>query len=123
MDFDELIATWPEITRPAAQAARKLILSQHPAIIEQIAGGEKVRYAAYFIGEPIHVVAVLGGGKDHCKLYLHHTSKISTGKLKLEGKGKHARHIKLFSASQLAGADYAVALKAVTEIAYQSSQK
>ena len=72
---------------------RNILVNVSPKPDEAFLGGAKVRMSSYSIAK--QMVCVLGPSKDHCKLYLHHTDKVSTGSLKLEGKGKHSKTVKV----------------------------
>jgi hypothetical protein len=90
----------PEIIA-IADKLREIVLSEDEAIAEDIFGGQKVRMASYSIGAKTNVVGVIGMAEDHCKIFLHHLDQVPTRDLPFEGKGKHARHVKLFQIEDL----------------------
>lgn len=98
------------------KALRKLILELDPTIEEEFLGGAKVKLVSYSIGNRNNVVAVYSPSANHCKLYLHHTDKIDTKGLKLEGKGKHAKHVKIKTFEQLVIQFYKSVLVQVVEV-------
>lgn len=97
MTFNDLLIGHSEPLQKILKNLQKLILKLNPAIEEDIYGGAKVQMASYSIGRKDNVIAVTGIGKDHVKLFLHHTHKIDAKGLKLEGKGKHAKHVKIYA--------------------------
>ena len=75
--------------------------------------------AYYFVGDYNNAVGVIGTAKDHCKLFLHHTDHINTAGLQLEGKGKHAKHVKIFSLDEIQqNSIYSEYIKKIALIAY-----
>lgn len=97
MTFKDILTDQPEYLQNIANEVRKLILKTDESIEENIYGGAKVKMSLYSIGGTDNVLYGIGFGKDHVKLYLHHTDKpgADTTGLKLEGKGKHARTVKI----------------------------
>lgn len=97
MSFESAIQNVSPDLQQVAQTLRKLILQTDKRIEENIYGGAKVKTVLYSIVGSNNVLYGIGTGKDHIKLYLHHTDKdgVSTDGLKLEGKGKHARTVKI----------------------------
>ena len=116
MTFDDISSGFPEPMIALAQSIREVILAQSPDITEHFHGSAKVRMGSYYIGPNTNVVAVLGLAQDHCKLFLHHTDKIDAMGLKLEGKGSHARHVKIRSIDELKAGPYGEVLAQVTRI-------
>ena len=72
--------------------------------------------ASYSIGRPDNVIAVIRQAFSHVKLFLHHTDKIDTSGLQLEGKGKHAKHIKIKNKEAMEENVYRDVLEHVTQI-------
>lgn len=97
MIFEDILENKPEEMRGIALQVRSLILKTDKRIDEGVYGGEKVRMSLYSIGSDTNVLYGLGVDEDHVKLYLHHTGKpnVDVAGLKLEGKGKHAKHVKI----------------------------
>jgi hypothetical protein len=93
---------------------RDLSLTIHPDIIEDCYGGKAVQMALYSIHKKDNVTHGISASKDHCKIFLHHFDKVDTSKFKLEGKGKHSRHIKIFEVQDI---DKNSLLKVLKEIA------
>lgn len=80
---------------------REIIKALDPRVEEGFYGGKVVKMASFSIGKSDNVIAVLSPAAHHLKLYLHHTDKVDTGDLKLQGKGKHAKHIKIESKEEV----------------------
>ena len=116
MQFTDIIKGNSEEIVEVMTLLQTLILSLDERIEEDIYGGKVVKMASYSIGRKDNVIAVIGPGKDHCKLFLHHIDKIDSKGLKLEGKGKHTRHIKIKSRQQMDDAAYAEVLQKVVDI-------
>ena len=116
MQFADIVKGHPQELVEVMTFLQALILSLDKRIEEGIYGGKVVRMASYSIGRADNVIAVTGLGKDHCKLFLHHTDKIDPGGLKLEGKGKHARHVKIKSRRHMDDEVYRDVLQQVVDI-------
>lgn len=97
MTLDDVLENQSEEVKDIFHQLRKILIDISPKLDEAFLGGAKVRMSSYSINEKM--VSVLGPAKDHCKLYLHHTDKVDTGILKLEGKGKHAKTVKVRNTS------------------------
>lgn len=110
MTFDDIFTTKPtQELATLAQQVRSIALTVDKRIEENIYGGAKVRMALYSIGGSNNVLYGIGLGKDHIKLYLHHTENADTETLLLEGKGKHAKTVKIKTVDK----DYLIILKRV----------
>lgn len=116
MQFEDIIKGHSHELVEIMTFLQTLILSLDERIEEGIYGGKVVRMASYSIDKADNVIAVIGLGNDHCKLFLHHTDKIDPRGLKLEGKGKHARHIKIKSRQHMDDAVYADVLQQVVDV-------
>lgn len=120
----ELRELWPEVSDElifVAQRLQKIILSQSDRILEDAGGGAKVKMSLYSIGAKDNVLAVIGMGKDHCKLYLHHTDKIDTEGLLLKGKGKHAKTLWVSSSAEINEETLNKVLARITKIALEKA--
>jgi hypothetical protein len=73
--------------------------------------------ASYSINRKNNVIAVVGPAKDHVKLFLHHCDKLDTKGIKLQGKGEHAKHVKLFKLEDFDEDTYKNVIGQVVEIA------
>lgn len=120
MDLSKLWPTADAELLKVANRLRELILSQSDQIEENAGGGEKVKMTLYSLGRNDNVLAVIGMGKGHCKLFLHHTDKIDTLDLKLRGKGKHAKTVWISSLDEIIEPTFETVLKQITQIASQN---
>lgn len=93
--FEELLAPHPKEVREVALWLRELIVTEFPQLEERIYGGTKVANALYSVGAPDRVALGLQPGKGCVKLFLHDPEHLQTDVWRLEGSGKHMRHIKL----------------------------
>jgi hypothetical protein len=100
--FEQLVAPFPVAIQEAAAALRAVVLTHFPNAHEHVSGGLKFATALYSIGKPTNVVCGLQPTATHCKYFLHHVRPGDIPDLRLEGTGKHARHVKVASAA-LAG--------------------
>ncbi len=116
MVFQDIVEGYPEELVEIMTFFQSLILSLDERIEEGIYGGKVVRMASYSMGRPDNVIAVTGLGKGHCKLFLHHTDKIDTKGLKLQGKGKHAKHIKINHRQSMDDDIYTEVLRQVADV-------
>jgi hypothetical protein len=94
-EVKDIIADKPNSIQLLFSLVRDAMLATSPLIKEEILGGNKVKMAYYSIGDRNNPVGVIGPAKDHVKLFFHHFNTVDTTGLKLEGSGKHARHVKL----------------------------
>lgn len=109
MTFEDIYTNQPQALIDIVHQLRGLILDTDNRIEEHVYGGEKVRMTLYSINHTNNVLYGLAVAKDHVKLYLHHTEKADTQTLKLEGKGKHAKTVKIKTVDE----DYLTIVKRV----------
>jgi hypothetical protein len=95
--FTEVVAPFPQQIREVAERLRGLLLSAFPVLDEGIHGGTKVATALYSVGAPDRVALGIQPGPRFVKLFIHDPEHLPDTEFKLEGKGKHMRHIKLTS--------------------------
>lgn len=79
------VATW----------LRNLILAEFPQVEENIYGGTKVANALYSIGSTNRVALGIQPGERFIKFFVHDPEHLPATPFKLEGSGKHMRHVKL----------------------------
>jgi DNA helicase IV len=101
MTFEIIKKDRPESIRKTAQKLRNIIFETLGDIDENIYGGKKVQNALYSKGDPNNVVCGIQTNDKYCLFYLHKTDVVNTDGLKLEGKGKHAKHVKFASAAEI----------------------
>lgn len=92
--FAELVEPFPSSIRETAGWLRDLILESFPHVEERIYGGSKVANALYSVAAPDAVALGIQPGKRFVKLFIHDPEHLGTPGFKLEGRGKHMRHIK-----------------------------
>jgi len=97
MTFTDIIQNCPSEVAAVTRSLRDMILRTDKHIEENIYGGSKMRMALYSIGNANNVLYGLQASGSHCMLFLHHADKVDTGTLKLDGRGKYARHMKISS--------------------------
>jgi len=95
MTFDALLEDKPEQLKKTAMQLKGLALRVDRLIHEQIFGGSKSKVALYSKGKPDNVLFGIQLTEKYCVLYLHYTDEADTMSLKIEGDGKHAKHVKL----------------------------
>jgi hypothetical protein len=66
-----------------------------PNAEENIYGGLMVANALYSIGGPAKVICGIQPDKIQCRLFLHNVADVKLPGIKIEGAGKHARHVKV----------------------------
>jgi len=92
--FDDVIAPHPKPTRELAKRLRELVMDVLSNTDEQIVGGASVGLALYTHSDTNKVMCGVQPSGKTCLLYVHHLKKLDHPRLKLEGKGKHAKHIR-----------------------------
>lgn len=95
--FEELVKPFPAEIREIAEWLRSLVLAEFPQLDENIYGGSKVANALYSVGGTERVALGIQPGGSYVKLFIHDPEHLPETEFKLEGKGKHMRHIKLDS--------------------------
>jgi hypothetical protein len=93
--FEDLLAGHSAPTQAICRALRGLVQATLPQPVEGIYGGAKVGLALYSIGDGKKVVCGIQPTGDECLFYLHYLKPENSPRLKLEGKGKHALHIRI----------------------------
>jgi hypothetical protein len=92
--FDEMVRPFPTGVQETAHWLRSLILQSFPQVTEGIHGGAKVANALYSVGRPDAVALGLQAGARFVKLFIHDPDHLGKPSFRLEGRGKHMRHIK-----------------------------
>lgn len=118
MEFADILENRPAELQELAQDVRSILLKIDKRIDENVYGGKKVRIALYSIGGDTQVLYGLSIGKDHVQLYLHHADKpgVDVAGLKLEGKGKHAKHVKIKTLNTEVKKQVTAACKSILEV-------
>jgi hypothetical protein len=93
--FEALIAPFPAPIQEIARWLRELILAEFPQVDENIYGGTKVGNALYSIGSTDRVALGIQPGERFVKLFVHDPEHLPPTPFKLEGSGKHMRHVKI----------------------------
>lgn len=91
----EVFAEQPVKIRTLAKSLRKLALGTKPRLTENAYGGAKVRLTLYSLDQPSNVVCGIQPAYDGCLFYLHHVTPADSSVVKIAGKGKHARQIRV----------------------------
>ena len=94
-NFNELVAPFPKEVRTVAFGLRRMIGEALPRAEENIYGGLLVANALYSIGDPTKVICGIQPDKIQCRLFLHNVADLKPPGIKIEGTGKHARHVKV----------------------------
>lgn len=116
MTFEEMIKERPEDVRNTAFRLRKYVVETLPNVDENIYGGKKVQNALYSKESANRVVCGIQANDNFCMLYLHKTDEVNTDSLKLEGKGKHAKHVKFKSPNEVDGLNLSKILESIYQI-------
>ena len=96
--FELMIENRPKVIQSTANKLREIILNSLDDIEENIYGGKKVQNALYSKkGNTQKVVCGIQTNDNYCIFYLHKTDQVDTNAFKLEGSGKHAKHVKFQS--------------------------
>lgn len=93
--FEALVAPYPPQVREVATWLRRVIITEFPQLEENVYGGTKVAMALYSIGGADRVALGVQPGERFVKLFVHDPEHLPKTSFKLEGKGKHMRHVKL----------------------------
>jgi hypothetical protein len=93
--FAALVRPYPADVRAIAEWLRTELMREFPQLQESVSGGLKSGTALYSVGGLEHVAVGMQPGDGFVKFFLHDHSLIRAGRFRLEGAGKHSRHIKL----------------------------
>ncbi|MEM8545316.1 MAG: DUF1801 domain-containing protein [Cyanobacteria bacterium P01_H01_bin.119] len=93
--FEALVAPFDTSIQHVAFDLRDLVKQAFPDFDEHIYGGLAVGNALYSRGGTASVLCGIQPAWNHCKLYVHNVSDLKQAGLKIEGSGKHARHVKV----------------------------
>jgi hypothetical protein len=92
--FEDLLTGYAAPLQDVCRALRGLVQENEPELKEGIYGGAKVGLALYCSAAGKVVCGIQPSGED-CLFYLHYLQPADSARLRLEGQGKHARHIKI----------------------------
>lgn len=93
--FAALLSPYPADVRAIAEWLRDELLKEFPQLQEHVSGGLRSGTALYSVGGLDRVAVGMQPGDGFVKFFLHDHSLIPAGRFRLEGAGKHSRHIKL----------------------------
>jgi hypothetical protein len=96
----DVFAGHPVAVRRVALQLRKLVIETLPDATETPVGGAKVRLTLFSLGSSGKTICGVQPGAHGCLLYLHHIAPEDSSLLKIGGKGKHARQIKVETLDQ-----------------------
>lgn len=93
--WDEVHAGYADDAVATTKRLREVVVAALPGCTETVQGAKVMGYAQYWLTDRNDVLAMISPEDTHVKLYVHHVRKDETGRLKVEGSGKNARHVKL----------------------------
>lgn len=114
-DFEQLLDPLPKDIRETAIRFRAIVKATIPNADESVSGGAKMGMALYSINGPNNVICGIQPTEDICKLFFHCWAQLKKSGYRLEGTGKHARHIKVGSPEELEADAISEMIKLVCE--------
>ncbi|KAA3643104.1 MAG: DUF1801 domain-containing protein [Chloroflexi bacterium] len=93
--FEDTLDGKPDFVQTVAKQMRQLVREELANADEGIYGGKAVQNVLYSIGGPNNVICGIQPGKDKVIFYIHNITEADSDAIKLEGKGKTNRHVKL----------------------------
>ncbi len=105
--FDGILDPLPDSIRSVALELRRIIQATLPDADEGIYGGSRIGMALYSIAGPDDVVCGIQPTAGACKLFLHGWKSLVEHGYRLEGSGKHVRHIKFRTLQDIDSANVA----------------
>lgn len=99
--FEELLEPLPADVRDVATRLRAIVEAAIPDADEAVSGGAKIGMALYSVDGANDVVCGIQPTEDTCKLFFHGWEQLEDAGYRLEGSGKHARHVKIRSIQEL----------------------
>ncbi|HMO16283.1 MAG TPA: DUF1801 domain-containing protein [Pirellulaceae bacterium] len=100
-NFEELMRPLPKDVREIATRLRAIVKATIPDADEAVSGGTKIGMALYSINGANNVICGIQPTENMCKLFFHGWEQLKKSGYRLEGSGKHARHIKIHSTQEL----------------------
>jgi hypothetical protein len=94
-DWEKLVGSCPPEVAEVAERLRAIVKRVLPQASEGVYGGAKTVIALYSIGGSQNVICGIQPAAKHCLFYIHHVQQQDSAVLKLEGKGKTNRHVKV----------------------------
>ena len=99
--FEDLVEPLPADVREVATRLRAIARAAIPDADEAVSGGAKMGMALYSIDGRNNVICGIQPTGSMCKLFFHGWERIREAGHRLEGSGKHARHVKIGSSAEL----------------------
>lgn len=99
--FGGLLGPLPKDVREVATRLRAIVKATIPEADKAVSGGAKMGMVLYSINGPNNVICGIQPTEDMCKLFFHGWEQLKKAGYRLEGSGKHARHIKIRSSQKL----------------------
>lgn len=93
--FNDMIEPFPDDIKKVAKSLQKIILNNFEDADENIYGGLISSTAFYSYKDKMKVFCGIQPTDKFCRLILHNIFNYHNDKLKIEGSGKNARHIKV----------------------------
>lgn len=99
--LEDLLAPLPREIQEVATRLRSIVNDSLPQADETVSGGAKMGMVLYSIKGPKNVICGIQPTDSMCKLFFHGWEQIKEAGYRLEGSGKHARHIKIRSTQEI----------------------
>jgi hypothetical protein len=100
-NFVELLRPLPQPIGDVATRLRAIVTEAIPEADEAVSGGARMGMALYSIDGPNNVICGIQPTESTCKLFFHGWQRLQKAGYRLEGSGKHARHIKISSREEI----------------------
>jgi hypothetical protein len=100
-NFAELLQPLPRSIGDVATRLRAIVTDTMPEADEAVSGGARMGMALYSIDGPSNVICGIQPTASTCKLFFHGWQRLQKAGYRLEGSGKHARHIKIGSSEEI----------------------
>lgn len=115
--FEGLVDPLPKEVREVATRLRSIVIDSLPDADEAVSGGAKMGMVLYSVNHPNNVICGIQPTENMCKFFFHGWEQLKEAGYRLEGSGKHARHIKIRSTKEIDGDSISRMLK----IAYNAA--
>ena len=93
--FEDTLIGKPDFVQAVAKQLRELVREELSEVDVRVYGGEIVQAVVYLILGTDNMLCGIQPGKDDVLFYIHNVTESDSDVLKLEGKGKSSRHVRL----------------------------
>lgn len=99
--IQELLEPFPQQIRDLTDEIRQVILAVLPDSEENVYGGKKVGNVLYSVGGTGNVICGMQPQQTFVRVFFHRWERLKAQGYRIQGSGKHARHVKISAPSEI----------------------